>query len=126
MRSQASLKRLSKGVIRVGATSNPKARQASYSSQGYSGTMTVSKTQNMRSAENRMLKSNSYKHNKQRSSNMRGKPGYVYKIKGKKDEDVTAVSSDTYLHSTTVRTVSRCTITIIICAQFVKSCSQCL
>ena len=36
------------GTIRVGSTAHPKSRQASFQSAGYSGTMTLARTSNMK------------------------------------------------------------------------------
>lgn len=83
--TQASLKRLgNKGVVRVGATTKPSSRCASYQSEGYHGTMSVARTKNMRAAENKLLKRKNHVHNVHCSSNVPAKPGYVYKIKGQK------------------------------------------
>ena len=73
-----------RGSVRVGATSNIAARAKQYKNAGYRGRMYVTKTSNMKAAENKLLKKYSGKHNVQKKSSIAAKPGYVYAIKGQK------------------------------------------
>ena len=75
-----------KGVIYAGSTKDPEERADQHERNGFSGTMYYAKTQNMRLAENRLLKSRKgdYRYNDHETSNQDEKPGYVYLIKGRK------------------------------------------
>ena len=83
-RNVSSQKQLSLSSARyVGATSNPQANYYRHS-QKYSGTISYARTQNMRKAENRLLRSATSSNNKQRRSNAPSAPGYVYSIGSKR------------------------------------------
>ena len=74
-------------VRRVGATVNKegalKSRISKYKYKGYTGTLYLAKTRNMKKAENRLLEYCMECHlNIQKRSNAQPKPGYVYIIKG--------------------------------------------
>jgi hypothetical protein len=83
--SQAELNEIAqeKGSIRVGSTKDPIRRAGEYEREGYSGTMYVAKTTNMKYAANKLLKLNP-RHNVYSSSNADEDDGYVYVLKGKK------------------------------------------
>lgn len=84
--SQKDLKYLAdeSGVIRAGATNDIDRRIAQYEREGYSGEVYFAETNNMRFAENNLLRNFDFRHNVQQSSNALEEPGYVYLIKGKK------------------------------------------
>ena len=73
------------GSIRGGATISPDARANSYEHGGYSGKMYVAKTENMMTAEDKILK-HGLRHNQHDRSNAQAVPGFIYIIKGKKIE----------------------------------------
>ena len=66
--------------IRTGITIDPKRRAGEYIRKGLRGTMYYCKTNNMRYAEDRLLKLCSCPENQQRKSNAQEDPGYVYLI----------------------------------------------
>ena len=72
------------GAIRAGSTVDPQQRVQDYRGERYSGTMYYTQTQNMHSAETRLLQQHKGVHNKQSVSNASNKPGSVYVVKGKK------------------------------------------
>lgn len=75
------------GAVRVGATGHPAARAASYTHEGYGGTMYMAWTENMMLAENRLLQfafdNGGGRHNYHILSNARPEPGFVYVIQGR-------------------------------------------
>ena len=86
--TQAELHRLAReqGAIYVGATDDPHRRRTEHAEEGYSGTMYVTRTKNMKLAENKLLQT-PHRHNVQKQSNVakaEEAPGYVYVIKGRK------------------------------------------
>ena len=86
---QVSVKRLQKtasgkGAVRSGSTTDIQRRAREYQSEGYSGEMFYSKTQNMKALENKLLEAGPGRHNVQKTSGAKPKPGYAYTIKGKK------------------------------------------
>ena len=74
------------GFIRAGSTEDPHRRKKEYEDQGYGGDMFYAKTENMRDAENRLLKARDFRHNAQGKSNANDGPGYIYVIKGRKND----------------------------------------
>ena len=70
--TQAELHRRAKkrDAIYVGATDDPHRRLRDHAKEGYSGTMYVARTENMRLAEDKLLKSGSYRYNTQELSNV--------------------------------------------------------
>jgi hypothetical protein len=80
-----------RGSIRGGSTINPHQRAAAYQSPsggGYSGTMFVSRTNNMMTDEDAVLnvgaQSGRGRHNAHRFSNAPAAPGFSYVINGRK------------------------------------------
>ena len=65
---------------RVGATNNIERRRGEYERKGYSGTMYYFKTENMHSAENKLLGVCVCTGNVQKESNAQPSEGYVYVI----------------------------------------------
>ena len=68
---------------RVGATVNPENRRKQYRSEGYTGTFYYAQVQNMKVAEQMLLKcvgTGNCPRNKQSTSNAPEEPGYVYTI----------------------------------------------
>ena len=84
--TQAELHLLAReqGAIYVGATDDPHRRRTEHAEEGYSGTMYVTRTENMKLAEDKLLEMGPYRHNVQKQSNAEEAPGYVYVIKGRK------------------------------------------
>ncbi len=85
--SQEKLSKIAhqRGAIRAGSSKHPKARAEKYKDEGYGGTMFVAPTNDMKKAENKLLR-NSLRHNTHERSNAPNKPGKVYVIKGKKSD----------------------------------------
>lgn len=73
-----------KGAVRSGSTGDIHRRAREYKSEGYSGKLYYSRTQNMKAAENKLLQAGPGRHNVQKTSGAQPKPGKVYTIKGKK------------------------------------------
>ena len=70
-----------RGIVRTGSTTEPKERRKYYVYEvHYSGTMYVAPTDNMKKTEDELLKNN-YRDNKQKTSNVEEKHGFVYLIK---------------------------------------------
>ena len=65
----------------MGSTVDVKARKSQYAHEGYSGTMSYARTENMKKAEDKVLGKRKFRDNEQRHSNNKEKPGYVYAIK---------------------------------------------
>ena len=65
---------------RVGATKDIERRQSEYEKKGYSGKMYYFKTENMHSAENKLLSECVCPGNVQKESNAQASGGYVYVI----------------------------------------------
>lgn len=80
------LQRIASGrsAVRSGSTVDIQRRVREYQSQGYSGKPYYSRTQNMKAAEDKLLKAGPGRHNVQKTSGAQSKPGTVYTIKGKK------------------------------------------
>ena len=74
------------GVVRAGCSIDPKRRKDEYEREGYVGAMYYAETENMKTAENRLLDYRDYRHNVQKSSNAQEKAGYIYVIQGRKME----------------------------------------
>ena len=73
-----------KGAVRSGSTVDVQRRAGEYQAEGYSGTMYYAKTQNMKTAEDRLLQAGPGIHNAMKKSGAQKKGGFVYAIKGKK------------------------------------------
>lgn len=73
-----------RGTVRAGVTTNPEVRAFFYERDGYSGTMYLARTRDMRRAEDKLFSRRDYRHNVQRRSNAKAEPGYVYLIVGRK------------------------------------------
>ena len=65
----------------TGTTIDPARRQGEHKRDGHEGAMYYAKTQNMKKAENRLLKKCPCPGNTQRTSNAPSRPGNVYLIK---------------------------------------------
>ena len=75
-----------KGAIRCGATIDIERRRDEYEDEGYSGTMFYAETQNMMFAEDKLLEIRVPRHNVQEVSNAQEEEGFVYVIKGRKQQ----------------------------------------
>ena len=73
-----------RGAVRSGSTVDIQRRAREYQSQGYSGKVYYSGTQNMKAAENKLLQAGPGRHNVQKTSGAQPKPGTAYTIKGAK------------------------------------------
>ena len=73
-----------KGAVRSGSTTDVQRRAREYQSQGYYGELYYSQTQNMKAAEDKLLKAGPGRHNVQKTSGAQPKPGAAYTIKGAK------------------------------------------
>ena len=74
------------GAIRCGATIDIERRRDEYEEEGYSGTMFYAETQNMMFAEDKLLDIRVPRHNVQEVSNAQEEGGFVYVIKGRKQQ----------------------------------------
>ena len=74
------------GAIRCGATTDIERRRDEYEDEGYSGTMFYAETQNMMFAEDKLLEIRVPLHNVHESSNAQEEEGFVYVIKGRKQQ----------------------------------------
>ena len=73
-------------LVRVGSSENALngRRRGEYESDSYSGWMYIAKTKNMESAEQKLLDECRGKHNVQKTSNAKAKPGHVYILIGER------------------------------------------
>ena len=72
------------GSIRVGATKRIEDRRGEYQRDGYTGKMYYARTENMKLAENKLLRKRKPPDNKQSESNTTEEGGYVYVINGQR------------------------------------------
>ena len=79
--TQKELSKLASKGDYTGTTIDPARRHKEHQRDGHKGVMYFAKTQNMKKAENRLLKKCLCPGNTQRTSNAPSRPGYVYLIK---------------------------------------------
>ena len=79
--SQQELHKMARSGYYVGATVDPQRRRGEHERDGITGTMYYTKTENMRQAEDKLLKICNSPENQQRRSNAQEGLGYVYLIR---------------------------------------------
>ena len=81
VKTQQELHEMARSGDYVGTTVDPQRRRGEQKRDGKMGTMYYTKTENMRKAEDKLLKICNCPENQQRRSNAQEGPGYVYLIR---------------------------------------------